>query len=539
MANGLKNAVMVLVGLLLGFVIFNPKNQGTNHNTPQHNSTSISDDRIDAIVTRAMETFNVPGMAVAVMSPDRPTPYFKGYGIANVDTQTPVSPDTIFGIASHSKAYTTGALAILVDEGIIKWDDRVQKYIPEFELYDPWVSEHFTIRDLLTHRSGLPLGAGDLMWWPNPDFSRQDVINGLKHLKPTSQFRTKYDYDNLLYIVAGEIVTRTSGMAWEDFVTERIFKPLDMTNCYAVRRHIPAGTDEARPHAVVDGQLVTTFFTKSEPSSAAASLTCSLKDHAKWVQMQLNDGVLPNGEALFSKRQHAEMWKPITLRGVSNSMRDRINMQLNAYGLGWGISNYHEQLMVQHSGGLQGMVTLTTLLPDTDTAVIVFTNRMLGGPMRAITYQILEEMFGYQSPDSDNQDWISFYDVAAKASAERAAATIKNASPQTAETKPASTDLAAVIGTYNDPWYGDIHVRSSDDGKARIIFSKTPVLVGDLSHHDGDTYIATWDDRSLFADAYLTVKVKDGAVVSATMKAVSPETDFSYDFHHLSLSKVE
>lgn len=533
MSEWVKRFSAILVAFLVAIFIY----ETIAPNQPQTSPTSthtqgISEQRIDQIVERAMKEWQVPGMAVAVISPDRKAPLLKGYGIANVDTNSPVTQDTIFGIASHSKAYTVGALGILVDEAIINWQDRVQKWIPEFQLYDPWVSEHFTIEDLLSHRSGLPLGAGDLMWWPNPDFSRQDVINGLKYLKPSSEFRTKYDYDNLLYIVAGEIVTRASGMAWEDFVQKRLFDPLDMKTCYPVRNRIPSGTDEAYPHAIVNDKLVTTFFTKSEPSSSAASITCSIADHAKWVQMHLNDGKLANGDTLISEKAHKDMWTPRTLKRVSKLMHDKTNMRLTAYGLGWNVSNYFDQVIIQHSGGLQGMVTLTTLLPDSDVAVIVFTNRMLGSPMRAITYQILQDYFG-----NGDEDWITTLSNGDKASAARAAEAVSATQPTSAEPKAATLATDAYLGIYHDPWYGDIYLEKNADGKHRVRFGRTPVLIGDLSHHDGDTFAVKWDDRSLFADAYIMFNVKDGKVVGATMKAISPETDFSFDFHDLALSK--
>jgi len=178
----------------------------------------LTSKQIDELAARSMKAFDVPGIAVAVIK-DGKVIHSKGYGVRSLNTMQPVDENTLFGIASNSKAFTAAALGILVDEGKIKWDDKVRKYIPEFQLYVPWVTEEFTIRDLLTHRSGMGLGAGDLMFFPDSsDFTLKDILHNLQFLKPVSSFRTKYDYDNNLYIVAGEGVARVSGQSWDDFV---------------------------------------------------------------------------------------------------------------------------------------------------------------------------------------------------------------------------------------------------------------------------------------------------------------------------------
>ena len=171
----------------------------------------------------------MPGIAVAVVK-DGKIIHAKGYGVRSLNTMQKVDENTLFGIASNSKAFTVAALGILVDEKKIKWDDKVTDYIPEFRMYNPYVTEEFTIRDLLTHRSGLGLGAGDLMFWPDSsNFTKKDMIHNLRYLKAVSGFRTKFDYDNNLYMVAGEVVARVSGMSWEDFIQTRILNPLGMT----------------------------------------------------------------------------------------------------------------------------------------------------------------------------------------------------------------------------------------------------------------------------------------------------------------------
>jgi CubicO group peptidase (beta-lactamase class C family) len=193
------------------------------------NAQSVRPSEIDSLVERTMKTFHVPGIAVALIKDGR-TILVKGYGVRSLITKLPTDENTLFAIASNTKAFTAAALGILADEGKLTFDDKVIDYIPGFRLYNPYVTEEFTIRDLLTHRSGMGLGAGDLMIWPEPSlFTREDIIHNLRYLKPVSGFRTQYDYDNLLYIVAGEVVARASGMPYEDFIEKRIIQALGMS----------------------------------------------------------------------------------------------------------------------------------------------------------------------------------------------------------------------------------------------------------------------------------------------------------------------
>ena len=233
-----------------------------------------------------------------------------------MNTRQKVDENTLFGIASNSKAYTAAALGILVDEQKIKWDDKVTQYIPEFKMYNPWVTEEFTIKDLLTHRSGLGLGAGDLMMWPDSsNFTKADIIHNLRYLKPVSSFRTKYDYDNNLYIVAGEIVARASGMSWEDFVEKRIMQPLGFAASAASIARLKSTSNIIDPHAPVNGKVQVINIDWSETANAAGGIYSNLTDMSKWVIMQLNHGKFGDelSQQLFSEEVQQEMWTPQTI----------------------------------------------------------------------------------------------------------------------------------------------------------------------------------------------------------------------------------
>lgn len=262
----------------------------------------MSTSEIDALVERSMKAFDVPGISVGVIK-DGKIVYAKGHGVRSLNTKLPMDENTLVGIASNSKAFTTVALGILVDEGKIKWDDPVQNYIPEFKLYSPYVSENFTIRDLLTHRSGLGLGAGDLMFFPDgSDFTIRDIIHNLRYLKQVSQFRTKYDYDNNLYIVAGEVIARVSGRSWPEFVEERIMRPLGMASSAGLFERLTDKSNTIDEHAPVEGKVQVIKRSMVRVPAAAGGVNSNITDLLKWVRMFLSAGNMTTISALFLTR---------------------------------------------------------------------------------------------------------------------------------------------------------------------------------------------------------------------------------------------
>ena len=275
----------------------------------------LTSKQIDSLAERSMKAFNVPGIAVAVIK-DGKIIHEKGYGVRSLNTQQKMDENTLFGIASNSKAFTAAALGILMDEGKIKWDDKVRDYIPEFKLYSPYVTEEFTIRDLLTHRSGLGLGAGDLMFFPDSsDFVLKDIIYNLRFLKQVSGFRTKYDYDNNLYIVAGEVVARVSGKSWDDFVQERIINPLGMVKTATSFDRLTDKSDVIDGHAPVDGKVQVIARSSMKVGHSAGGINSNISDLCKWVQLWLNKGKYGDGlsKTLFSENVYNEMTSPQTI----------------------------------------------------------------------------------------------------------------------------------------------------------------------------------------------------------------------------------
>jgi CubicO group peptidase (beta-lactamase class C family) len=488
---------------------------------------------IEKTVARAMEEFQVPGMAVSVVY-DGKLYYSAGHGILESGAEAPVDDRTLFQIASVSKAFTAATLALLVDEGKLDWDDPVIDYLPEFRMYDPWVTREFTIRDLLTHRSGLPLGAGDLLLFPQAKSTREDIILAMRHLKPKSSFRSEYAYDNLLYIIAGEVVARVAGTSFEEFLEQRLLNPLGMRDCTATLARTAPNAVKATPHVLMDGKLETTLSLETSLASAAGGINCSARSMATWMSFVLNKGLTAEGEQLISADQFAQLLSPVTLLPGSGYVVKHTGSYLNAYALGWSISTFYGQPMISHSGGLWGMTSFLVLLPEQGLGVFV-SNNLLSPAPRAVVNDIVDQFLKGIAEDA-GKDWVA---IVAEASGTRlsdaAAAVAEAEASRVADSKP-SLPLDAYVGTYSDPWYGDIEITLGDDGALHFRSPRSEPLSGPLEHFQFDTFIARWVDRKLNADSYVSFLLgPTGEVERIRMKAVSPATDFSFDFHDLDL----
>jgi CubicO group peptidase (beta-lactamase class C family) len=498
---------------------------------------TITSAQIDNLVNKTLKTFDVPGIAVAIVK-DNAVIYAKGYGVRSIITNQPVDANTLFGIASNSKAFTVAALGILVDEGKISWNSKVSDIIPEFRLYNPYVTEEFTIKDMLTHRSGLGLGAGDLMIWPGPnDFTKDELIHNLRYLKQTSGFRTKYDYDNLMYIIAGEVVKRVSGISWEEFVETRILKPLGMMSSAPSFNSLKDRSDIIDPHAVVDGKVVVVERHTVDVSNSAGGIYSNINDLGKWVMMQLNNGRYGENlsQKLFSEKVHKEMWSPQTIIQVNNS--GEYNTHFRSYGLGFNLCDVKGFLEVSHTGELSGMVTQITMIPELKLGIIVLTNQQSTAAFYAVTTTILDSYLGVKGIDrvKEYHDAVVRDQVNAKEITDKIWKDIDTQQNNTAS-KP---DFSIYTGTYTDEWFGDVIIEIKGD-KLRFSSKRSPKISGELLYYKGNTFIARWDDRSLDADAFvLFSKGIEGTASGIKMRPISPLTDFSFDFQDLDLKRKQ
>lgn len=491
----------------------------------------LSEKTIDSLVEKVMRSFDVPGIAVGVVK-DGKLIHAKGYGVRSLQTKLPTTERTLFGIASNSKAFTAAALGILVDRGKISWNDKVRDYIPEFKLYDPYVTEHFTIKDLLTHRSGLGLGAGDLMFFPDSsDFTLKDIIYNLRFLEPVSEFRTKYDYDNNLYIVAGEVIARVSGKSWDDFVEENIMRPLGMTETAGSFDRLPSTKDVIDAHAPVNGKVQVIARSTLRSGHAAGGINSNIVDLSKWVTCLLNGGEYGNKKRIFSPSVAKELWTPQTIIPVSNPGPYQVHF--SSYGLGFFLSDVKGKLQATHTGGLEGMVTQITLIPEIQLGIIVLTNQQEGGAFVTIANQIKDGYLG-----ATGIDWHTTI-LANRNSQIQEAKKITDSINVEIEkaTRASSQQTKSYFGEYRDNWMGDVRIYEKD-GKPWLSMKRSPKLTGQLYPYKGNTMVVRWNDRSMDADAFVSFGLdEEGKGKSITMRAISPLTDFSYDFHDLHFTR--
>lgn len=409
------------------------------------------------------------------------------------------------------------------------------EHLPWFRLSDPYVTHELTVKDLLVHRSGLGLGAGDLLWWPPSTYYRDEIVKRLQYIPLKSSFRNTYAYDNVLYLVAGKIIEEASGLSWEEFIQQNILNPIGMSSSTVHGIHYTRHKNIAAPHACIEGKIVTVEPFLNKNVGPAGGIMSNAQDMAKWMITQLDSGRISNGTRLFPSWTTRELWSIVTPMPIQSfpSPLKSIQPQFSGYALGFGIHDYRGYKIVSHTGGLPGYVSRLTMLPEKKIGIMVLTNQESGAAFNAITHNILDLFLNA----SDTQ-WIKIYKKIVTQRDSMVLSLINSAASSRDETSKPSLELAAYTGTYRDKWYGDIMI-SRDQDQLTIKFTNTPDLTGYLEHWQYDTFIACWNKRELRADAYISFTLQpDGSIDHATMKPVSPATDFSFDFQDLLLKPV-
>jgi CubicO group peptidase (beta-lactamase class C family) len=494
----------------------------------------LSSSAIDSVAEKARNAFNVPGIAVAVIK-DGKIIHSKGYGVRSLNSGLPVDENTLFGIASNSKAFTAFALGILVDERKISWDDKVRKWIPEFKLYNPYVTEEFTVRDLLTHRSGLGLGAGDLMFFPDSsNFELKDILYNLQFLKQVSGFRTKFDYDNNMYIVAGEVVRRASGMSWDEFVETRIMQPIGMSKSACSFDRLKDKSDVIDAHAEVEGNVKVIARSMMKVGHSAGGINSNISDLSKWVELLLAQGKYgPNLTSLYNPKIQKEIWSPQTIMQAGEP--GYYNTHFKAYGFGFFIEDIKGYKELSHTGGLEGMVTQITIIPELQLGIIVLTNQQEGAAFISITNEIKDSYLGLP-----RKDWISELTLSRNSylAYNKTVTDPIWAEINKVQLNPPKIDFNIYAGTYRDPWLGDVII-SIKNGKYWFDSKRSPKLTGEMLPYKGNSFVVKWRDRSMDADAFVIFRLNENGLADGMqMKAVSPLTDFSYDFQDLDFKKI-
>jgi len=480
----------------------------------------------DAYVARGLDRLQTPGAAIAVVKDGRVV-FAKGYGVRALGDTGRVDAHTLFQIASNTKAFTTAALAILADEGKLSWDDPVTKFLPGFALYDPYVTRELTVRDLVTHRSGLGLGAGDLLWF-HSSYTRAEIAYRIRFARPASSFRSAYAYDNVLYIVAGEIVPAVAGLTWDDFVTRRIFLPLGMAETGTTIASFTSSRNAAAPHAVERGTLQIVPIDSVDNTAPAGGIVSNVTDLAKWLICRLDSGRYAGGR-LFSERQARELWSGQTILPITDPEPPLAGLRPSfaEYGLGWRLRDYRGRKLVTHTGGLAGMSSQITLVPSEKLGIVILTNSE-ADLMAALSYRLLDDFLGA----GPRTDWVAAFVRAAQLDRALADSTVRaNRAARDSLSKP-SLPLERYAGRYHDELYGDAGV-ALEGGRLVLRFGRSPAFVGDLEHWQYDTFIARWRAPHL-EDAYVAFALNpDGSIDRFRMAAVSPVADFSFDYQDL------
>ena len=485
--------------------------------------------------------FGIPGVSIAIVEDDQAT-LARGWGVREIGTNAPVNAQTIFPTGSTGKAFTAAALAVLVDQGKIDWDDKVIDHMPYFRMYDPWVTREMTIRDLLVHRSGLGLGAGDLLFVPNSDRTRKEITLALQHIEPATSFRSAYAYDNILYIVAGQLIEEVSGMSWEQFMRRNIFQPLGMDDSTVSEGELAASPNRAQPHARIDGpirglgtQVKLGPEANLAPAAApAGGLAISASDMTRWLLTQLNEGRIPGTDRnLFSAESLKEMWTPVTLKPIGQMPPEFSATQpgFSTYALGWDVQDYRGTKIMWHGGAVFGSLAAVALVPDRDVGIFIAVNSEEGEMVRGLLYELLDHYL-----DQPRANWPEKFRAFKEARSANAVKMLSAPAAQPADVGP-SLPLSRYAGDYADPWYGKISIRESD-GRLTIDFPRSRGMNGTLEHWQYDTFRTRFVDEQI-EPAYVTFGIDaDGKVERITMKAVSPLADFSYDYHDLEFAPV-
>ena len=506
----LKNArVLFLVLFVFPLLVF-----------PQSLDEKIAE--IDTYAQKVMTDWKQPGMAIAIVKDDKVV-FAKGYGTRELGKTAPVDADTVFAIASNSKAFTTAALAMLVDEKKIAWNDKVSKYLPDFQLYDPFVTSELTIRDLVTHRVGLDTFSGDLLWYET-SFTTDEILQRVRYLKPVSSFRTQFGYQNLMFIAAGKVIEKVSGKPWCSFITERILTPLGMSRTTCSIKTLP--DNSAFPHNESGGALRVLHRGNVDSAYSAAALNSSVNDLSKWMRTQLGKGKF-EGKQLFSEAQAWGLHQPYLAQQISEpGSKNNPTRHFTGVASGWFVYDYYGKKIINHSGGLDGMLSYTHLIPEENVGFVVLTNSEY--PVFTVMASKIRDVF----VGAPKRDWSGEALEQAKRNKTAADEETKKAdAARVANSKP-TLALKDYVGAYSDDLYGAVNI-TEENGRLVMRFSHSPNFVADLEHWHYDTFQIKWRPSVAynFPRGFVTFTIdKNGK--TDELKIDQPNNDFwFYELH--------
>ena len=440
---------------------------------------------LDAYFAKAAKDWNVPGLAIGIVHKGQLV-FVKGYGVRDVATKAPVDTQTIFAIASTTKAITAAALGMLVDEGKVRWDDPVTKHLPSFAMYDPWATREVTVRDLITHRGGLP--NADYLW-THGDNSRDEVIRRIRFIKPTYSFRGGYVYHNVMYTVAGAVIEAASGLTWDEFLKRRIFQPLGMTQSVTTLVEAKTRANRAEPHGRQNDTLRVSGNSLADGIGPAGSVWSSVADMTRWVKFLLDTGKV-NGKPLLTPQTWAELFRPATILPPWN---DRSAPQLRmskphfrSYALGWFQQDYMGRQVDFHTGSLTGMIAINGLIREEGIGVYIISNTS-SEIRHPLMFKVFDTFLGAPA-----RDWSGEMLSMQRADDARDSTNAQPQNQRVEGTKP-SLALERYAGTFVDPdsLYPPITI-TNENGALRYRLGTTQA--GTLEHWQFDSFRVVWDD---------------------------------------------
>ena len=446
------------------------------------NQSEVDLQELDKYYEKMVNDWDLPGASIGIVK-DGKLIFSGNYGVKEINKPGKPDQNTLYAVASNSKAFTSALIGMLVQEGKLGWNDKVQKHLPYFEMYDSWVSEHITIRDILSHRVGLKTFSGDNVWYKST-ISEEEIIRRIKDVPQAYEFRAGYGYSNLMYITAGEIIRKVTGKSWAENVTERILKPLGMDRTIARLKDLEAKGNHSSPHARRNDENYTIPWVNWDNIAATGGLISSVEDISKWMIFNLNHGV-HEGDTLLTASTRNMVWRPHTSHWVDHTSDNDFKRHFNAYGLGWGLSDYHGRLRVGHTGGYDGFITAINLIPDENLGVVVLTNGVKS-PIMAATYYALDKFLGVKTTDWSEKHLASSNEYA-KSDTRIADCKAK----RLLNTKP-TIIIEDFVGAYDSKLGGKINITQVGD-KLQLEFEDAPLLSASLTHWHHDVWELHWE----------------------------------------------
>jgi CubicO group peptidase (beta-lactamase class C family) len=484
---------------------------------------------LDQYIDRVLKVFEVPGMSISIVHKGKVL-LSRGYGVRKVGYPDPVDAHTLFPIASNSKAFTAVALAMLAEEGKLTWDDPVVEHVPWFRMSDPWVSMQITIRDLLVHHSGIPAFANDILLFPPSTFTRRELVGKVRTIPLVHGFRTTYAYDNILYLAAGEVIEAASGTTWEDFIQQRIFRPLDMSESLSRFSLLKDRSNIAAGHARLDGKVkaIDHFLDDAigDASDPAGGISSNAGDMSQWMLTLLDSGLAPNKTRLYAAGAVKDLWQVVTPIPTQPAPEELKPAQMNFWGymLGMRAYNYGACKVIGHGGKLGGFVSQVTLVPQLELGISVLTNQESTGAYWSVIYHVLD--YYMHNPSFD---WIAGYKKQLDTALAEEKRTIQQKAIQPDPSARASLPLEKYAGRYRDPLCGEATITMDSAGLV-LRFGRLPRLTADIRHLQYDTFIARFRDKDLKADAYVSFSLHpDGSIDQVKMKTIDDDSDIGFD----------